>query len=222
MPYDARTELITQVRNDEVQLLANMTTRLANIYHRPESSMLVTLEQNAGLQFGDGPQPAYLVKVTALPNQIAPVTNLRNTVLIQSVLLEILRIPADRGVIVYLPIPEDNFATNGATTMREMARLQQQSQSEESGILKSISRSMSRRFKSSSTHSQPMSVATSSSWNNGSDAQDTEGVSEKIISEKALSGSESDEKPRTVKKSRSLRQFVGRRLSELGSLGDVQ
>lgn len=95
--------------------------------------------------------------------------------------------------------------------------MQRRSQSEEPGILKSISRSMSRRFKSSSTHSQPLSLATSSSWNNGSDAQDVEG-----ISEKALSGSESEEKPRTIKKSRSLRQFVGRRLSELGSLGDVQ
>lgn len=130
------------------------------VYHRPENSILVTVEQNACLRFGSSPAPAYLLTISALPSLIAPITNLRNTILIQQGLKDLLWIPPNRGVIRFNSIQEENFATNDATVMGQIEQLEQSARDGNPGILKSISRSMSRKLKSSSTNSGQLSLTT--------------------------------------------------------------
>lgn len=115
--------------------------------------MLVTIQQDACLLFGNPSVPAYLLKVYALPSFIQPVTNLRNTKLIQAALQELLGIAPDRGVVIYTSVSEDNLATNGVTARGEISRLERQDQAESAGIFKTIGRSMSRRLKSGSAGS---------------------------------------------------------------------
>ncbi|GAD91647.1 endonuclease/exonuclease/phosphatase family protein [Paecilomyces variotii No. 5] len=216
----------TRVTADEFQLLSDISSLFMQVYQRPENSILVTVEQNACLRFGSSPAPAYLLTVSALPSLIAPVTNLRNTILIQQGLKGILRIPPNRGVIRFTPVPEENFATNGATIMGEIDHLEQTARDESPGILKSISRSMSRKLKSSSTNSNPLSLSLTNTA--GSSIPLITEVPEPSISAgtttetvQGNTGSEGGNKERTVKKSGSVQRFVARRLSELGSIGDT-
>ena len=78
--------------------------------------MLVTIDQNADLLFGNTSGSAYLLKITALSSLIGPLTNLRNTGLIQSTIQEMFGIAPDKGVVIYTPASEDNLATNGTVS----------------------------------------------------------------------------------------------------------
>jgi hypothetical protein len=86
--------------------------------------MVVDLDHSCNLMIGRAVEPAYLMTVSALPAVIAPVTNIRNTVLIQTVVYDLLRIPPGLGVIKYVPVAEHNLATNGFTAKAELERLE--------------------------------------------------------------------------------------------------
>lgn len=133
--------------------------------------MMVIIQQGVCIRFGISKDPAYLLKVYALPCLIASITNLRCTTMIQSALRDLLQIEPNRGVVLYLPVPEENFATNGVTYMGEIARYERRTDDDDPGILRNISRGLSRRLKSSSTQSAPRSEATTSSWDPETDAQ---------------------------------------------------
>ncbi|CAG7954699.1 unnamed protein product [Penicillium salamii] len=147
----------TQVKGDASRALSEFSHALAEIYQRPETSMLVAIDQNADLLFGITTGPAYLLKVAALASMIAPLTNLRNTSLIQSSIQDIFDIPPENGVIIFNPLSEDNLATNGVTAREEINRLERSDQSP--SFFRSISRSMSRRLKSSGENSAPPTLS---------------------------------------------------------------
>ncbi|GLA03916.1 ADP-ribose 1''-phosphate phosphatase [Aspergillus niger] len=153
----------TKIKEVE-SLVSNISSHMARIFQKSETLMMTTIQEDACIQFGRVNLPAYLMKVFALPYLIAPITNLRSTILIQAALQEILHVAPNRGVILYIPIPEENFATNGVTMMGEIARLERSSPDHGSGLFKTVSRTMSRRLKSTSSQSAPISVATTSSW----------------------------------------------------------
>lgn len=135
---------------------------LTHIYQRPETSVMVTIQEDACLILGRTALPAYLLKIYALPCFIAPVTNLRNTVLLQNALHDLLRIPPEHGVIIFMPVAEENLATNGSTVRGEIARLERSDQEDSPSLFKTISRTMSRRrLKTSSGQSQPTTLPTS-------------------------------------------------------------
>ncbi|KAJ5712057.1 hypothetical protein N7488_006213 [Penicillium malachiteum] len=140
-----------KIKIEQTKLVGDLIFRLAQIYQRPETSILLTLQQEAGVFFGNTTELSYLLKVYALPPLIAPVTNLRHTTLIQSAIQDLLHIPMDRGVIIYLPVPEDNLATNGSTARGEIVRIERDEQADSPNLFKTISRSMSRRLKSTSS-----------------------------------------------------------------------
>ncbi|KAL4752461.1 hypothetical protein BDW72DRAFT_202315 [Aspergillus terricola var. indicus] len=158
---------------------------------RSESFMFVSMQVIPSLRFGNSTVPAYSMKVFALPYLIAPITNLRSTILIQAALHDILHIQPSRGIILYIPVAEENMATNNTTMMGEVARLQSDThgRGRESGIFKSLSRSLSRRKKSSSGASAPLSVATTS-WAAGSDVQEAKATA---ISESEGTNTSADE-----------------------------
>jgi hypothetical protein len=139
--------------------MSELALFFAQMYQRPETSVLVTVDEDALLTFGNTSDSAYLIKISALPSLIAPLINQRNTSLIQATLLNLLGIASDRGVIIFGSVGEDNFATNGATARGEISRLERSDHGNSPGLLKSISRSMSRRLKSSSGNSASISLA---------------------------------------------------------------
>lgn len=125
---------------------------------------MISIQQDVHLYMGNPRFPVYLIKIFALPYFIAPVTNLRCTILIQGLLQELALIPSNRGVVLFFPILEENFATNSVTMIGANPRLDQRHSGEQDhGIFRSITRSLS-RLKSSSTHSALSSEATTSSW----------------------------------------------------------
>ncbi|PLB44615.1 hypothetical protein P170DRAFT_367654 [Aspergillus steynii IBT 23096] len=188
-------KLRTRVKDVEA-FASSIASRMASVYQISESQIMITIQQDVHLYLGNPRFPAYLIKVFALPHFIAPMTNLRCTILIQGLLQDLTLIPANRGVILFIPIHEENFATNGATMMGEIPRLDRHhSEEQNQGIFRSITRSLS-RLKSGSTHSA--SEATTSSWT---------GAIEHSREKSALGDDTSDEGvSKSVRKSRSLRQ----------------
>lgn len=176
--------------------------------------MMVTIQQDACLHFGNSSLPAYLMKIYAHPYLIAPITNLRNTIFIQETLREFFGIVPSRGVILYAPVPEENFATDGVTMMGEIARLDREAQNANRGVFKSITRSMSRKLKSNSSSSPRTSVATSSSHKaEGSHGSSSASGKDSHVKESSGEG----EQPKSIKKSTSLRDLVYRRAGDRGS-----
>lgn len=204
-------KISTRVKEDEAKLVSDLTFRLAQVYQRPENFMMVTIQQDVCLHFGNSDRPAYLMKIFAHPYLIAPITNLRNTIFIQKALHEFLDIAPNRGVIIYAPVPEENLATDGVTMLGDLVRLERDAR--DSSVFKSISRSMSRKLKSSSS-SPRLSVATSS-CDKADGSHETTSVSDKDGHVKESSG-EGDQS-QSVRKSKSLRDFVYRRVGDRGS-----
>ncbi|KNG82201.1 hypothetical protein ANOM_008465 [Aspergillus nomiae NRRL 13137] len=207
----AELKLSKTVTDDEA-LVSVVSSRLAHIYQRHESSMMVTIQQNVCIRFGTSKDPSYLLKLYTLPCLIGSITNLRRTSLIQSALRDLLQIEPYRGVVLYLPVPEENFATNGVTYMGEIARHEPRTDDDDPGILRNISRGLSRRLKSNSAHSAPRSEATTSSWDPETDARTSTSVrgndslqSEGSREAEALSQGNS-------RGSKSLRHFLSRRV----------
>ncbi|KAL4909936.1 Tautomerase/MIF superfamily [Aspergillus multicolor] len=191
---------------DEDAVISRITTRMAQIYQRSEFFMFVSIQVVPSLRFGNSTVPAYSMKVFALPYLIAPITNLRSTILIQAALQDILHCPPARGIILYIPVAEENMATNNTTMMGEIARLQDdRSRGREPGFFQSLSRTLSRRKKSSSGVSAPLSVATTSSW--------AEEAKPAAISESEGTTLSVDESlaRRARPKNRTLRLFASRR-----------
>ncbi|CAI7641916.1 unnamed protein product [Penicillium bialowiezense] len=232
----------TQVEGSVSIALAEFSHALTEVYQRPETSMLVTVDQKSDILFGSAVDPAYLLKVSALSGLIAPLTNLRNTALIQSIIEDIFRIPPSKGVIIFTPLSEDNLATNGTTAREEIDRLERSEHSP--SMFQSISRSMSRRLKSSSGNSTPLTFGPGmspdvASINLSSPAQTPlvephtshatapftpkDPVKTMASPDEPTTGGPSKQTPsksgnRSIKKRESIRSFVSRRLMEFGEV----
>lgn len=132
---------------DEYVFLADLSQHLSQRYHRPISSIFVTLSHSACLLFAGTFDSAYILTVTALPSQIQPTTNKRNAALIQNFMVDSLGVPPERGVVRFVGIPEEFLATNGMTVLGEIENLGKTSSEDsrtESSRLNTI-RSRSRR-----------------------------------------------------------------------------
>ncbi|ODH29718.1 hypothetical protein ACO22_03688 [Paracoccidioides brasiliensis] len=144
---EVKTNTILQ---DDFQSLSELSFNLAQIFQRPETSILLYVEHNCCLMLGSNYEPAYLATVSALPYSVAPIMNLRHTVLIQTAINDTLGIPSSRGVIKFEPMAEENFATNGSTIRDEIEQLERSSNDEHGNngsMFKSMSRTRSRNRK---------------------------------------------------------------------------
>lgn len=84
--------------------------------------------------------------ITAVPSQLQPVTNKRNAGLLSKSMEESLGVAPERGVIKFVPIPEENFATNGNTVAGAIEELDKQIAEENGvGLKHSLSVSRSKR-----------------------------------------------------------------------------
>ncbi|RAL16929.1 MIF domain protein [Aspergillus homomorphus CBS 101889] len=210
----------TRIKDDDM-LASMITTQMARIFEKSEACMMTTIQQDACLYFANSNMPAYLMKVFALPYLIAPITNLRSTILIQVALEKIMSIASNHGVILFLPMPEENLATNGVTVMGQIANLERGT-----GLFRTISRTVSRKLKSGSAQSAPISVATTSSWT-FSDKLSPVSVTESQSHESAASREgrtfKFKSKPRSTTKARSsVSSAAGEGGSQPGSSNNEQ
>lgn len=93
---------------------------------------MITVNHSACLLLGGSFEPTYILTINALPVQVQPMTNKRNAALIQTFMAESIGVPADRGIVKFIPIVEENLATNGMTILGEIERLERQ-QADENG-----------------------------------------------------------------------------------------
>lgn len=175
---------------------------------------MVTLHQDCGVFFGNTNELSYLLKIYALPSFIAPITNIRNTSLIQTAIQDLLHIPSNQGVVIYIPVPEDNLATNGSTARSEISRLERDNREESPGIFKTISRSMSRRLKAASGNSASASssttIPTSQSSNKTEIIHRSATAEASDSNERAEEPDQKDEPGHTLRKRDSVKEFVRR------------
>lgn len=189
---------------------------------------MLTVQENILIAYGSGTTlQAYSLIIYALPSLIAPVTNQRNTTLIQNALQDLLGIPPALGVIVYIPVPEDNLATNGVTVRGEISRLERNEvtglerndlESPKSPTLfKTISRGMS-RLKTGSGQSAPLSQSSTA----GVTSPRSNPRSEPLRSPDMTKPAETmpgEEKAQGLRKRDSLRGLVSRRWMDKGVKG---
>ncbi len=112
---------------DEYVFLTDLSQQLSQRYNRPVSSIFVTLTHSACLLFAGTFDSAYILTVTALPSQIQPTTNKRNAALIQNFMIDVLGVPAERGVVRFVGIADEYLATNGMTVLSEIENLRKTS-----------------------------------------------------------------------------------------------
>lgn len=109
---------------------------------------------------GTSQDPAYLMTVTALAPEIASMKNLRTTKMVQDFLFENLRIPMQRGVIIFNSVLEGDFSTNGVTLEDEIARME----ADEKRGMSMRSRQSNRNKRGSTlTGSEPMHIENNTS-----------------------------------------------------------
>ena len=103
--------------------MCEFSGHVAQRFQRSVDSVVLTLNHSACLIYGGTFDPAYILTISALPPYVQATTNKRNATLIQAFLAEILRVPEHRGLIRFVPVSEDNFATGGMTITSEIESL---------------------------------------------------------------------------------------------------
>ncbi|KAL6903035.1 Tautomerase/MIF superfamily [Trichoderma evansii] len=141
--------LAVEAVEDEQHFLVTFSHQLAARYNRYPSSTVASLLHSQCLFFGGSSHPAYILTITALPSEIQPVTNKRNTAVLQKHMEAILRVPPSRGVVRFIPVAEECLAWGSKTVAgrisdavakdREIASEGEGNKSHERRILKSLS-----------------------------------------------------------------------------------
>lgn len=108
----------------EQSFLNDFLMTLSEIYHKPTNNIMIVARPNVHIMMAASTEPAYLVTITALPSEIASIKNLRTVMIVQDFLAEALRIPANRGIIKFHPVQEDELGSNKTTVKDEIEVLQ--------------------------------------------------------------------------------------------------
>jgi hypothetical protein len=109
---------------DEFTFITELSYHLSTRYQRPVSSIVVTLHHGACMVFGGTFDPAYVLSVFALPEQLQPTTNKRNASLIQKHMEEAIGVKPSRGFLRFIPTLEEHTARNGKTLAGEIDDLE--------------------------------------------------------------------------------------------------
>ena len=99
---------------------------------------MINVDHSSCLALGGTFDPCYILTLSVVPSQMQATTNKRNAALIQSFMADILSVPAERGIVKFVPIPEENFACNGNTLFGEIERLEQQQLSSSNGVKRAM------------------------------------------------------------------------------------
>ncbi|KAI2638269.1 Tautomerase/MIF [Xylaria nigripes] len=108
---------------DEFAFITDLAYHLSNRYHRPMSSINITLHHGVCMLFGGTIDPACTLAIHALPSLVQPATNRRNATLIQRHLNEALGVISTRCYVRFEATPEENVAIGGKTLAAEAEEL---------------------------------------------------------------------------------------------------
>lgn len=147
---ELRTNVIIK---DEYTLVRDLSHHLAARYTRPDPAIMVQVDHSVCLAFGGNFDPCYILTLTTGPSQMGPTMNKRNAALIQSFMADVLGVPAERGVVKFHAMPEENFAYNGTTLLGEIERRGKQHE-KENGIFRAAEHT-SKRMAPSQKKSSP-------------------------------------------------------------------
>ncbi|EDU43242.1 MIF domain containing protein [Pyrenophora tritici-repentis Pt-1C-BFP] len=135
---ELRTNVII---NDEYTLVTDLSHHLSMRYQRPETSIMITVNHSACLLLGGSFEPTYILTINALPVQVQPTTNKRNASLIQTFMAESIGVSPDRGIIKFIPIPEESLAMNGMTILGDIERMERQTGEDSNHIKRAVTKS---------------------------------------------------------------------------------
>lgn len=107
--------------------MTDLSHHLAQRYTRPDSAVMIRIDHSACLALGGTFEPCYILHLQTVPSQMGPSTNKRNASLVQSFMSDILSVPAERGIVTFTPIAEENLAMGGKTMLAEMEKASKQS-----------------------------------------------------------------------------------------------
>jgi hypothetical protein len=127
-----------------------------------ESSIIVTLTHSACLLFGGSFDPAYTIAISALQSHLQPVTNKRNTLLLQQHIQDTLGPGPDRGLVIFTHIAEENMGTDGKTVAGQIDDMVKETAEDTSNLRRSLSRGTKakRRQSTKSLRKKGSSLAT--------------------------------------------------------------
>ncbi|KAK2590237.1 hypothetical protein QQS21_012083 [Conoideocrella luteorostrata] len=109
------------VITNEYLFMNELSYHLSLRYGRPLSSIVVSLQHGMCLLFGGFFDPAYILTVTGLPDQVTPGINKRNVAILQSHLHQAIRVPPSRGLVRFVPIAEGCLNYGGEKLASAMA-----------------------------------------------------------------------------------------------------
>jgi hypothetical protein len=92
------------------------------------------------LLFGGSFDPAYTIAISALQSHLQPVTNKRNTLLVQQHIQDTLGPGPDRGMVTYTHIAEENMGTGGKTVAGQIDDLLKETAEDTANMRRSLSR----------------------------------------------------------------------------------
>ncbi|KHO00816.1 MIF domain containing protein [Metarhizium album ARSEF 1941] len=117
LSVEVKTSVVAQSIKitNEYLFMNELAYHLSIRYSRPMSSIVISLQHGMCLLFGGSFDPAYIMTVTALPDQVMANANRRNTALFQSHLQQALRVTPTRGLVLFVPIVEERLGYGGET-----------------------------------------------------------------------------------------------------------
>ncbi|KAF3481093.1 uncharacterized protein GIQ15_03852 [Arthroderma uncinatum] len=127
------------------RIIARLVAELECVF---DHSIMMYIDDKADIRFGstdNSNQHAYLVTVTALKSVLTPLCNNRYTGNIQREIHAQLRIPPDRGMVKFEPMPEANLGTKKKTYLEEISILERETDEERKARNVSRTTSVSRR-----------------------------------------------------------------------------
>ena len=134
--------------------MTDLSHHLAQRYTRPDSCIMIRVDHSACLALGGTFDPCYILTLNTVPSQMGPSTNKRNAVLVQAFMAEILSVPAERGIVTFVPIPEENLAMNGNSMLGEMEKVERQ-QNGDSNVVKNAVKDVARKSMTFNKKSMP-------------------------------------------------------------------
>jgi hypothetical protein len=101
---------------------------------------MISINHSACILLGGSFEPTYVLTINALSAQLQPTINKRNAAMIQTFMTESIGVAADRGVIRFIPISEDNLATNGMTIAGDIEQYERLQEDQEGGLKRSLTK----------------------------------------------------------------------------------
>jgi len=125
-PFNAHRGVLQRLSNsiqisDEYDFITGLSAYLAELYQRPESSIVVTLQHTSCLLFSGSFDPAYVMTVTSIQQYLEPALNNHNAAALQTHMQESVGVLPERGLVKFEILAESNIARTGKTLRFEIA-----------------------------------------------------------------------------------------------------